>query len=104
MTYYLLSPCRTTAAFLSTLKSPKRLDLEKAREKLEAAGYEVEDLSVMLIVATDPELTLYASGKTLVKTADAEAARRAIDAVYGVLGLGETAAKKRRRRPGATPA
>lgn len=102
MTYYLLMPCRTTAAFISTLKTARRIDLGKARRKLEAAGHPVEDLSVMLIVGTDPELTLYASGKTLIKTADAEAARRVIDDVYGVLGLGEPA--KRKRPSGAAPA
>ena len=89
MTYYLLMPCRTTAAFISTLKKPKRISLKTARRQLEAAGYGVEDLSVMLIVNTDPELTLYESGKTLIKTADADAARRAIDRVYGVVGLGD---------------
>jgi len=92
VTYYLLQPCRTTAAFISTLKKAKRISLRKAREQLEAAGYGVEDLSVMLIVNTDPELTLYESGKTLIKTADAEAARRAIDGVYGVIGLAESGA------------
>ena len=89
MSYYLLMPCRTTAAFISTLKKPKRISLKKARQQLETAGYNVEDLSVMLIVNTDPELTLYESGKTLIKTADAEAARRAIDGVYGVIGLAD---------------
>ena len=87
MSYYLLMPCRTTAAFISTLKKPRRLSLERARRQLETAGLSVEDLSVMLIVNTEPELTLYESGKTLIKTADAEAARRAIDRVYAVLGI-----------------
>lgn len=95
MTYYLLMPCRTTAAFISTLKKPRRIKLERAAKQLEAAGYKVEDLSVMLIVDTKPELTLYESGKTLIKTADAEAARKAIDGVYGVLGLAETPAKQK---------
>ena len=89
MSYYLLMPCRTTAAFISTLKKPKRISLKKARQQLEAAGYGVEDLSVMLIVNTDPELTLYESGKTLIKTANADAARRAIDGVYDVIGLAD---------------
>jgi len=91
LTYYLLQPCKTTAAFISTLKKPKRISLRAARKDLEDAGYGVEDLSVMLIVNTDPELTLYESGKVLIKTADADAARRAIDGVYAVLGLGDGA-------------
>ena len=91
MKYYLLQPCRTTAAYVSTLKKPKRIDLANAAKRLERAGFRVEDLSVMLIVQADPELTLYASGKVLVKTTDEGAARKAIDAVYDVLGFGETA-------------
>ena len=87
MTYYLLMPCRTTAAFISTLKKARRVNLRTAAERLAKAGYAVEDVSVMLIVGTEPELTLYESGKTLVKTADEVAAKRAIDAVYEALGL-----------------
>lgn len=101
MSYYLLMPCKTTAAFISTLKTQRRISLKKARQQLEAAGYGVEDLSVMLIVNTDPELTLYESGKTLIKTADAEAARRAIDGVYGVIGLADAGGKPRPLAGGA---
>lgn len=101
MTYYLLMPCKTTAAFISTLKKPRRVHLGKARRQLEEAGYAVEDLSVMLIVNTDPELTLYESGKTLIKTADPDAARKAIDGVYGVLGIAEPAAKGKKAARGA---
>ncbi|MEK6851737.1 MAG: hypothetical protein AABY30_04275 [Candidatus Thermoplasmatota archaeon] len=101
MTYYLLMPCKTTAAFISTLKKPRRVNLGKARRQLEAAGYGVEDLSVMLIVNTEPELTLYESGKTLIKTADADAARRAIDGVYQVLGIAESAAAGKKAARGA---
>ena len=101
MTYYLLMPCKTTAAFISTLKKARRISLKKAHEQLEAAGYGVEDLSVMLIVNTDPELTLYESGKTLIKTADPDAAKKAIDGVYGVLGIAESAAKGKKAARGA---
>ena len=83
---------------ISTLKKPRRVNLGRARRQLEDAGYAVEDLSVMLIVNTDPELTLYESGKTLIKTADAEAAKKAIDGVYGVLGIAESSAKPRKGR------
>ncbi len=91
MTYYLLKPCRTATAFISTLKKPRRFPLETAAEKLKAAGLGVTDLKVMLVVEGDPELTLYESGKILVKTDDEGAARSAIDRVYGVLELPERA-------------
>ena len=87
MTYYLLKPCRTATAFISTLKKPQRFPLEDAALRLASSGLGVTDLKVMLVVAGDPELTFYESGKILVKTDDEAAAKSAIDRVYGVLGL-----------------
>ncbi len=86
MTYYLLKPCRTATAFISTLKKPTRLDLTSAAESLRRAGLSVNDVKVMLIIGGEPELTLYESGKILVKTDDAKAARTAIDRVYETIG------------------
>ena len=87
MTYYLLKPCRTATAFISTLKKPQRFPLDQAARTLASSGLRVTDLKVMLVVAGDPELTFYESGKILVKTDDEAAAKGAIDRVYGVLGL-----------------
>ena len=87
MTYYLMKPCRTATAFVSTLKKPARVDLGQAAGRLRDAGWHVHDVKVMLILEGDPELTLYESGKILVKTDDARHARAAIDRVYGTIGL-----------------
>ncbi len=89
MTYYLLKPCRTATAFISTLKKPQRFPLEDAARRLASAGLGVTDLKVMLVVAGDPELTFYESGKILVKTDDEAAAKSMIDRVYAVLGLAD---------------
>jgi len=87
MTYYLLKPCRTATAFISTLKKARRFPLEEAAMRLKSSGFGVTDLKVMLVVTGDPELTFYESGKILVKTDDEAAAKGAIDRVYGALGL-----------------
>ena len=87
MTYYLMKPCRTATAFVSTLKKPAQVDLARAADRLRGAGWSVHDVRVMLILEGDPELTLYESGKILVKTDDAERARTAIDRVYETIGL-----------------
>ena len=87
MTYYLMKPCRTATAFVSTLKKPMRVDLPQAAERLKGSGWRVNDVKVMLILEGDPELTLYESGKILVKTDDATRARGAIDRVYEAIGL-----------------
>ena len=91
MTYYLLKPCRTATAFISTLKKPKRVDLSLAAGRLRNGGWNVNDVKVMLILEGEPELTVYESGKILVKTDDERLARESIDRVYGVLGLSAAA-------------
>src|SRR5207249_9758596 len=70
MSYYLLKPCRTATAFISTLKKPWRVDLTEAADRLRSRGWRVSDMKVMLILEGEPELTLYGSGKILVKTDD----------------------------------
>lgn len=87
MTYYLLKPCRTATAFITTLKKPARVELSAAADALRRAGYAVTDVKVMLILGGEPELTLYESGKVLVKTDDAARARAAIDRLYETIGL-----------------
>lgn len=87
MTYYLLKPCRTATAFISTLKRAERIDLTAVAERLRVEGWRVSDLKVMLIVEGDPELTVYESGKILAKTDDEGLARTTIDRVYETIGL-----------------
>jgi len=87
MSYYLLKPCRTATAFISTLKKPGRIDLGAAAERLRRGGWHVSDVKVMLILDGEPELTVYESGKILVKTDDEGTARAAIDRVYDAIGV-----------------
>ncbi len=87
MTYYLLKPCRTSAGFTSTLRKKTRLDLKDARQKLENVGYKITDVEVMLILEGPASLTLYESGKLLLKTNEKSEAQGVADAIYGLLGL-----------------
>ena len=87
MTYYLLKPCRTATAFISTLKQARRVDLGAAAERLRLKGWIVSDMKVMLILDGDPELTVYESGKILVKTDEEAAARASINRVYEAIGI-----------------
>lgn len=89
MDYFMMRPCRTTAAHFATLRRPQRLDLVDAQDNLEAAGYRVTDCGILLIIHDDPERTLYKSGRILVKTGEEGAARRAVEEVYDVLGIAQ---------------
>jgi len=93
LTYYLLKPCKTSAGFTSTLKKKTKLNLKDAKPKLEAAGFKVTDVEVMLILEGPGGMTVYESGKILLKTNDKAEAQRQVDAVYGIIGLSEPSAE-----------
>ena len=87
MTYYLLKPCKTSAGFTSTLRKKAKVDLKVAKQTLETAGYKITDVEVMLILEGPASLTLYESGKLLLKTNEKSEAQSVADSIYGLLGL-----------------
>ncbi len=87
MSYFMMRPCKTTAAYFATLRKHLTLDLEKSGNSLERAGFRVTDCGVLLIIHDDPERTLYKTGRILVKTAEEETARRAAEEIYDFLGI-----------------
>ena len=72
MSGYLLRPCKSTAAFEALPdKGGKnhKLDLSNCTRILEGVGYRlVCDAKVMVIVEKDMEVTIYPSGKMILKT------------------------------------
>src|SRR2546428_1302528 len=87
MTYYLLKPCRTATAFISTLKKPQRFPLEQAARRLKSSGLTVTDLKVMLVVAADPDGKVSVSGEGLGAMDHEAAAQGAVDRAPGRLSL-----------------
>jgi hypothetical protein len=87
MSYYMLRPCRTAVGFIATPRGSARLDLKRSGEALRRAGYSVLDVNVLLLIRGEPEITLYESGKILVKTGDECQARAAVEGVYSALGF-----------------
>ena len=74
----LLRPCTTSAGFLATPDRPHRLDMRLLRDRLAKAGYDVViDAAIILIVRKGVESSLYDTGKVLLKTTDAQAAKAA---------------------------
>jgi len=62
-------------------------DLERARHLLESEGIPVIDARVMLIVSTQPEMTVSRNGRILIKTRDPHEAERALDSLLERLRL-----------------
>ncbi|MFQ6127953.1 MAG: hypothetical protein ACE5QW_03525 [Thermoplasmata archaeon] len=85
MTYYLLSPCKTTAAFMSTLKKRVKLDLKRIASLLRKRNFEVTDAGPLLVAKREVELTLYGDGKMIAKTDDRELADKSVREVYSLI-------------------
>ena len=89
MSGYLLRPCKSSAAFeaipnLSSRGKQKfELDLTECRNILETSGYEeVCDAKVLLIMKKEIEVTIYPSGKLIIKTDSKTEAEMVMNEVY----------------------
>ncbi len=85
--YRRLRLCSNNGGYEAIPDSPIRLDLAEARRSLESVGVAVVDARVMLIAATDPEVTISRSGRLLFKTQDPAAAERAFQQLQRLLHL-----------------
>ncbi|MGA8302631.1 MAG: hypothetical protein WA691_00235 [Thermoplasmata archaeon] len=74
--YRKLRLCSNNGGYEAIPDPPLRLDLPELRRSLERAGIAVVDARVMLVAATDPEVTISRSGRLLFKTQDPAAAER----------------------------
>lgn len=79
--------CSGKGSYEALPRKEIRFDLEHARERLESAGVHVTDARVMLILATNPEVTLSRNGRILIKTRDPDEAERMLDFLLAQLEL-----------------
>lgn len=87
MTYETLKLCSSKGAF-EAIPSPKlHLDLSGLARKVQAAGREVVDARVMLILPGRPEVTLMRDGKLVFKTSDEAEALLAFKEIRALLDL-----------------
>lgn len=83
--YRKLRLCSTGGGFEAIPEPLRRLDLRQVRAALERDGLRVVDARVLLIVGSDPEVTISQNGRLLFKTADPESADRAFARLLPVL-------------------
>jgi hypothetical protein len=89
MTFYLLSPCKTKAGFMSTLKMRVRLDLERVSSLLRSRNFKVTNAGPLLVIEKGVELTLYKDGKIIAKTHNEELARKSVGEIYSLILPGD---------------
>jgi hypothetical protein len=94
MAYRPLRLCSNGGGIEAVPDVPRTLDLVQLRRELEAQGIEVIDARVMLIAATDPEVTISRSGRLLFKTPDETRAAMLFERLRGLGAL-----QARRARP-----
>lgn len=81
--------CSKRAGYEVTPDEVLDVDLEQAVGRLESAGFEVlTNAGVLLVVQTGPvEVSVFESGRLLVKTDREDLAREATRATYDALGV-----------------
>jgi ArsR family metal-binding transcriptional regulator len=89
MTGHLLRPCKSTAAF-EAIPRPElgkiRLDLQNCLKSLGEVGYEeVCDANVLIILKKKIEVTVYPSGKLILKTDLEYEAKEVMDEIYELI-------------------
>lgn len=74
--------CATKGAYEAIPQRPVHLDLALAARLLTDAGLTVIDARVILIVRSDPEVTISQDGRVLVKTLDPHRAQESVDDLW----------------------
>jgi len=80
----IVKPCVSSPGFTCSPGRDARIDLLRAKAALAKHGYQVLDAEVLLIATKDEEVTIYPTGKLLIKTSEASSAERVADEVYAI--------------------
>lgn len=78
----MLKPCKSTAAFEAVPVKNIKINLENAFGLLQKSGFKIINAKVMLIIQMDCEITLYPSGRLIIKTQDKETAEKLAEKTY----------------------
>lgn len=82
-------PCKGSTGTEVVPEGRLDLDIAANARRLEAAGIEVTDARVLLVIKGEPTVTLYPSGRMLVHTDDLEQARERALWLLALLDLGQ---------------
>ena len=83
MTFFTLKPCKSSAAYEMVPEKKVNIDLKTASETLNGVGFEIVlNAKVILIVKKNVEVSIYPSGKLIVKTDSRGDAENVANEVY----------------------
>ena len=78
MPYYLVQPCKSSAAYEAIPQNEQKLDLIALEPILEEKGFKIEANAEVILVVTrgGQEISIFAKGKLLIKVAEQEEAEK----------------------------
>jgi hypothetical protein len=76
MSYYLVRPCKTSAAYEALPSKERKLDLDALEPLLMDKGFAIETNAEVVLVVTrgKQEVSIFAKGKLLIKVSEQEEA------------------------------
>jgi hypothetical protein len=80
-------PCKGSSGTEVLTEPGLELDLAASADMLRGEGLEVTNARVLLVVRTEPQVTLYPSGRMLVSTDDLNLARERAETLLRHLGM-----------------
>jgi hypothetical protein len=86
--FYMVQPCATSAGYEARPRKPLRLSLAEAEAALRAAEVEVlRNAGVVLLARAGCDVTVFPTGKLLLKTTDAAVAQDATQRIAAALRI-----------------
>ena len=87
--FYVVRPCATSAGYEARPRKPLQLSLAEAEARLRGAEVEVvRNAGVVLLARAGCDVTVFPTGKLLLKTTDEALAEAAARRIAGALGIG----------------
>jgi len=84
--FFLLKPCRSSAAYEAIPTKKVHLDIDTVQLKLEEHYDIVLNAGIMLVIEGLCEVSIHRSGKFIIKTDSEELAKQEAERIYGLLG------------------
>lgn len=83
--FYLVKPCKTSAAYEVIPNKDICFDIDESVERLKQDYDILANAKIMLVVKGECEISVYRSGKLIIKTDSEEKAKEAANSIYELL-------------------
>lgn len=87
MAFYIVKPCKSTAAFEAIPQKQQRLDLNQLETELFKLGYRIHTNAgvILVVVKNGSEISIYPTGKLLLKVESESTAKKIVNDLEDIL-------------------